>query len=87
MPVLAGIWIFDRPDARTQMDSPVSTNDGLSGSAANIGALLARRGYYFVPFTQDDPERKPHSLVAEFELIPECIDAMLEGRQIRPLFR
>lgn len=63
----------------------VSTNDGLSGSAANIGALLARRGYYFVPFTQDDPERKPASLVADFSRIADTARAALEGRQIQPV--
>ena len=63
----------------------VSTNDGLSGSAANIGALLARRGYYFVPFTQDDPERKPASLVADFSRIGDTVRAALEGKQIQPI--
>jgi len=63
----------------------VSTNDGLSGSAANIGALLARRGYYFVPFTQDDPERKPASLVADFSRIADTARAALEGKQIQPV--
>lgn len=63
----------------------VSTNDGLSGSAANIGALLARRGYYFVPFTQDDPERKPASLVADFSRIADTARAALESRQIQPV--
>ena len=28
----------------------VSTNNGLSGAAENIGKLLNRRNYYFVPF-------------------------------------
>ena len=63
----------------------VSTNDGLSGSAANIGTLLARRGYYFVPFTQDDPERKPASLVADFSRIADTVRAAMEGRQIQPV--
>ena len=65
----------------------LATNDAMSANLGNISTLLGRKGVYFVPMRQDDPERKPHSLVAEFELIPECIDAMLEGRQIRPLFR
>ena len=46
----------------------VSTNDGLAGSARNIGELLARKNYYFVPFGQDDPKKKPTSLVADFRL-------------------
>lgn len=65
----------------------VSTNDALSGSAANIGTLLNRRHYYFVPMKQDAPQAKPCSLVAEMELLPETIEAALAGRQIQPLFR
>lgn len=63
----------------------VSTNDALSGSAANIGVLLNRRHYYFVPMKQDAPETKPCSIVAEMELLPATIRAALEGRQIQPI--
>ena len=63
----------------------VSTNDGLSGSAANIGALLNRRYYYFVPFRQDAPDAKPRSLVADMERIPDTVQAALQGRQLQPL--
>ena len=63
----------------------VATNDGLSAAAKNIGELLARKNYYFVPFGQDDPERKPCSLMADFTRIGETVDAALEGRQIQPL--
>ena len=63
----------------------VSTNDGLAANAASIGTLLARRHFYFVPFGQDSPEKKPTSLVAEMSRIPETARAALEGRQIQPL--
>lgn len=63
----------------------VSTNDGLAGSAKNIGALLDKKHVYFVPFRQDDPEKKPTSLVAEFGLIPETIEAALRGEQLQPV--
>ena len=63
----------------------VSTNDGLAANAESIGRLLARRCYYFVPFGQDSPEKKPTSLVAEMSLIPETVRAALEGRQLQPL--
>ncbi|MBR6312499.1 MAG: dipicolinate synthase subunit B [Oscillospiraceae bacterium] len=63
----------------------VSSNDALSGNAKNLGELLARRGYFFVPFRQDDPEGKPASLVAEFSLIPAALAAALAGRQLQPL--
>ncbi|MGE5599226.1 MAG: dipicolinate synthase subunit B [Bacteroidota bacterium] len=65
----------------------VSTNDGLSGNAVNIGLLLARKHYYFVPFGQDAPEVKANSLVAKVELLPATIEAALEGRQLEPLLR
>lgn len=63
----------------------VSTNDGLGAAAQNIGRLLSWRNVYFVPFGQDDPVKKPRSLVADFEQIPRTITAALEGVQIQPL--
>ena len=63
----------------------VSTNDALAMCAKNIGALLACRSFYFVPFRQDSPEKKPTSLVARFDLIFESACAALEGRQLQPL--
>ena len=63
----------------------VSTNDGLAGAAENIGKLLARKHYYFVPFGQDDSKGKPTSLVADFSLIPQTLEAALAGRQIQPI--
>jgi dipicolinate synthase subunit B len=64
-----------------------STNDGLSGSAENIGRLLNRKHYYFVPFGQDDPEKKPRSLQADFTLLGETVEAALDGRQLQPILR
>lgn len=63
----------------------VSTNDGLSGSAKNIGLLMEKKYVYFVPYRQDAPEEKPTSLVADFDLINQTVDAALEGRQIQPV--
>lgn len=63
----------------------VSTNDGLGGAAENIGRLLARKHYYFVPFGQDDATGKPTSLVADFtKLIPSLVLAT-QGKQIQPI--
>ena len=64
-----------------------STNDGLAGSAPSLGALLNRRYIYFVPFGQDDPVKKPTSLVADFSLVGDAAQAALEGRQLQPLLR
>ena len=63
----------------------ISTNDALAGAAENIGKLLARKHYYFVPFGQDDPVKKPTSIVADFTRIPDTLAAALEGRQIQPM--
>ena len=63
----------------------VATNDGLASSAKNIGALLDKKNVYFVPFRQDDPEGKPTSLVADFDRIPETVEAAMAGRQVQPV--
>ena len=63
----------------------ISTNDGLSGSAENIGRLLNRKNYYFVPFRQDDPIKKPYSLVADFSRLPQAVSEALSGRQMQPI--
>ena len=63
----------------------VSTNDALGGAAENIGKLLARKHYYFVPFGQDDAQKKPTSMVADFTKIPEALAAAMEGRQLQPI--
>lgn len=63
----------------------VSTNDALAGAAENIGRLLARKHFYFVPFGQDDPIKKPTSIVADFSRIPQALELALEGRQMQPL--
>lgn len=63
----------------------VSTNDGLGICAQNIGRLLAMRNVFFVPFAQDDPENKPQSLVARFELASLAAKAALEFRQLQPI--
>ena len=63
----------------------VSTNDGLAGAAENIGRLLARKHYYFVPFGQDDPKNKPTSLVAHFDKIPETVEQAVRGMQLQPI--
>ena len=63
----------------------ISTNDGLSGSAENIGKLLNRKNYYFVPFKQDNPITKPRSLVADFSYMIPTIELALEKEQIEPI--
>ncbi len=63
----------------------IASNDSLLGSAKNIGELFNRKNYYFVPMLQDDIEKKPASLVAEFEMIPQAVEAAFNGIQLRPI--
>lgn len=63
-----------------------ATNDALFTAAPNIGLLMQRRGIYFVPFRQDDPEGKPASAIADFALLPDAVEAALTGRQLQPVF-
>ena len=63
----------------------ISTNDGLSGSAENIGKLLNRNNYFFVPFRQDNPITKPRSLVFDFNSIVSTLEYALDRYQIEPI--
>ncbi|NCA66872.1 MAG: dipicolinate synthase subunit B [Clostridia bacterium] len=63
----------------------ISTNDGLSNNARNFGDLINKKNIYFVPFLQDDSDKKPYSLVADFDLLKDAAEAALEGRQLQPV--
>ena len=77
--------------AHLRCDRPLllalASNDSMSANLTSIARLLTRKMTYFVPMLQDDPETKPYSLVADFSLIPECLEATLAQKQVRPLFR
>ena len=76
--------------AHLRADRPLllalASNDALSQNLANIAAMLQRKAVYFVPMLEDSPKGKPHSLVAEFELIPDIIDPVMRSEQPRPIF-
>ena len=63
----------------------VSTNDALAGNAPSIGTLLTRRHYYFVPFRQDSPQKKPRSMVADFSKLTDTVCHALQGEQLQPI--
>ncbi len=65
----------------------ISTNDALSMNLKNIGLLMNTKNIYFVPFGQDDYEKKPNSMVAQTALLIETIEAAMEGRQLQPVVR
>ncbi len=76
--------------AHLRSDRPLilalASNDSMSTNLANIASLLLRKQVYFVPMRQDDPDRKPHSLVADFTQVSDTLTAAKEGRQVRPIF-
>lgn len=63
----------------------MSTNDGLSASLKNVGELMVRKGYYFVPFGQDNPVKKETSLVADLTKVEQTVIKALEGKQLQPV--
>ncbi len=76
--------------AHLRCDRPLlialASNDALSQNLQNISKILTRHSVYFVPMRQDAPSSKPHSLVADFDLLEESFEAMRRGKQIRPIF-
>lgn len=64
----------------------LASNDAMSANLQNIAKLLSKKNVYFVPMLQDDPRHKPHSLVADFEMIPQSLSAITDNHQLRPLF-
>ena len=62
-----------------------STNDALGAAAPNIAELLNRRNIYFVPFSQDDYEKKPRSMASHFGLCEKAMEAALRGEQLQPI--
>lgn len=75
--------------ANLRNDKPVliavSTNDGLSASAENIGILQNRKNVFFVPYGQDDPYKKPCSLVADFSQTIQAMHFALDKQQLQPI--
>ncbi len=64
----------------------LATNDALGASAQNLGKILNTKNIYMVPLKQDSPDLKPHSMVSNFDLIPETIKLAMKGVQIQPCF-
>ena len=76
--------------AHLRSDRPLvialASNDAMSANLGNIGKLLNRKNIYFLPMKQDDPVKKPHSLVADFTLLRSTFDLAIEGKQYRKIF-
>ena len=65
----------------------ISTNDALGMNMKNIGLLLNAKNIYFVPFGQDNPEKKPNSMIARTELLIPSIEAASNGKQYQPVIQ
>lgn len=76
--------------AHLRADRPLllalASNDALSANLGNLATLAMRKSVFFVPMRQDDPRGKPHSLVADFSLLPAALAAARKGEQLRPMF-
>ena len=64
----------------------LATNDALAASVKNLGNLMNRKNYFFVPMVQDDTIKKPTSLVADFEKIPKAVENAFFRKQTLPMF-
>lgn len=64
----------------------LASNDALSSNLKNIGTMLTRKCVYFVPLRQDDPQKKPHSLVADFSLLVPTLNDAMQGKQYQKIF-
>ena len=56
------------------------------GNAENIGKLLNRKHFYFVPLKQDNPITKPRSMVFDPVHIKKTLEEALDARQLQPIF-
>ena len=76
--------------AHLRSDRPLvialASNDALSANLKNIAEMLNRKCVYFVPMFEDDPQKKPHSLIADFSLLPSTLELALRGKQIQKIF-
>ena len=72
--------------AHLRQDRPLlialATNDALSANLNNIATMMSRKNIYFVPMSQDDPNKKPHSLVADFSYIPYTLNEAMKGKRV-----
>ncbi len=65
----------------------LATNDAMGASGPNLMKLFNTKNVYLVPLCQDDPQKKPFSLVSDFSLLGEAVEAAKEHRQLQPFYR
>ena len=65
----------------------LASNDALGASGQNMARLLNTKNIFFVPLGQDDPVKKPFSLVADFSQLQKTVENALQGKQVQPVFQ
>src|SRR3954454_657549 len=63
----------------------ISTNDALGLNGINLMRLMATKNIYFIPYGQDDPMKKPNSMVARMTMLTQTVEAAIEGKQLQPV--
>ncbi len=63
----------------------ISTNDALGLNGVNLMRLMAAKNIYFIPYGQDDPIKKPNSMVARMTALSETVEAAIQGKQLQPV--
>ena len=61
----------------------LASNDALSANLKNIAAMRSRKNVYFVPMSMDDPQNKPHSLVADFDMVIPTFESVIKKEPAR----
>lgn len=63
----------------------ISTNDALGLNGVNLMRLMATKNIFFIPFGQDDPVKKPNSMVARMTMLYDTIESAINGKQLQPV--
>lgn len=63
----------------------ISTNDALGLNGVNLMRLMATKDIYFIPYGQDDPYKKPNSLVSHMDSLVDTVESALLHEQIQPV--
>lgn len=63
----------------------ISTNDALGLNGVNVMRLMATKNIYFIPYGQDDPYKKPNSLVSDMSYLADTVEKALVHEQLQPV--
>ncbi|HZG72600.1 MAG TPA: dipicolinate synthase subunit B [Chondromyces sp.] len=63
----------------------ISTNDALGLNGVNLMRLMSTKNVYFIPFGQDDPKKKPNSMVARMTSLLDTVEHAISGVQLQPV--